>query len=123
MRERHEIIVRKAWIGAVLLMLGASGIAVGAEATRERFGKLKDGTSIDAVMLTSARGVRARVLTYGATLQALEVPDRSGHLADVALGYDSVEDYEAHPNYFGATIGRFANRIGGAAFTLDGKRY
>jgi aldose 1-epimerase len=109
-------------------LLGALGFALGcvaqaADAVRAGFGKLADGTGIEAVTLASASGVRARVMTYGATLQSLDVPDRNGQLADVVLGYDTAADYEAHPNYFGATIGRFANRIGGAAFELAGKRH
>jgi len=112
------------WVGgAVMTMsLSCSGV-LAAQAVRTDFGRLKDGTAVEAVTLTSASGVRARVMTYGATLQALEVPDRNGTLRDVTLGYDTAAEYEAHPNYFGATIGRFANRIGGAAFTLNGKRY
>ena len=102
---------------AALACLGAHG----AEAQRASFGRLKDGTPIEAVTLTNSHGIRARVISYGATLQALEMPDRQGHVADVALGYDTLADYENHPNYFGTTIGRFANRIGGAQFTLDGK--
>jgi aldose 1-epimerase len=101
----------------------AAATAHSAEATRAPFGKLKDGKSIEAVTLVSASGVRARVITYGATLQMLEVKDRAGRTADVALGYDTAAEYQQFPNYFGATIGRFANRIGAAAFTLDGKRY
>jgi aldose 1-epimerase len=105
------------------LALGVTWAAQGAEATRGAFGKLADGTPVEAITLSTAKGIRARVMTYGATLQALEIPDRAGHVADVVLGYDTAAEYVAHPNYFGATIGRFANRIGGAAFTLDGKRF
>jgi aldose 1-epimerase len=62
-------------------------------------------------------------MTYGATLQALHGPDRQGRSVDVTLGFDRVEDYEAFPSYFGATIGRYANRIGGARFSIDGQTY
>jgi len=112
---------RRVLLGALCLAF-VCGVQ-GAEAVRGDFGKLADGTAIEAVTLTSPSGVRARVMTYGATLQALEVPDRNGRTADVALGYDTAGEYQAHPNYFGATIGRFANRIGGASFELAGKRY
>lgn len=94
-----------------------------ADAERSSFGKLPDGSPVEAVTLTSPSGVRARVMTYGATLQSLEVPDRTGGRADIVLGYDTAADYAEHPNYFGATIGRFANRIGGGAFVLDGRRH
>jgi aldose 1-epimerase len=95
--------------------------AAGAE--RAPFGKLPDGTPIEAVTLHNSHGVSARIITYGATLQSLVAPDRQGHPADIALGYDDLTGYVEHPNYFGATIGRFANRIAGARFTLDGKTY
>jgi aldose 1-epimerase len=113
---------RRLLVGTTLLAAVCAS-AQGAEAKRSAFGKLKDGTAVEAITLTNAHGVRARIISYGATLQALDVPDRQGHAVDVALGYDSLADFEAHPNYFGASIGRFANRIGGARFTLDGKSY
>ena len=94
-----------------------------ATAQRAPFGKLPDGTAIEAVTLANSHGVSARIITYGATLQALIVPDRHGQKADIALGYDDLAGYVEHPNYFGATIGRFANRIAGAQFSLDGKTY
>jgi aldose 1-epimerase len=94
-----------------------------ANAQRAPFGKLPDGTPIEAVTLSNAHGVSARIITYGATLQSLVAPDRQGQSADIALGYDDLAGYVQHPNYFGATIGRFANRIAGARFALDGKTY
>jgi aldose 1-epimerase len=94
-----------------------------ASAQRAPFGKLPDGTAIEAVTLSNAHGVSARIITYGATLQSLVAPDSQGHKADIALGYDDLAGYVEHPNYFGATIGRFANRIAGARFALDGKTY
>jgi len=94
-----------------------------ASAQRAPFGKLPDGTAIEAVTLSNAHGVSARIITYGATLQSLVAPDSQGHKADIALGYDDLAGYLQHPNYFGATIGRFANRIAGARFALDGKTY
>ncbi|HEY6455500.1 MAG TPA: alpha-L-arabinofuranosidase C-terminal domain-containing protein [Steroidobacteraceae bacterium] len=94
-----------------------------ASAERAPFGELPDGTAIEALTLRNAHGVSARIITYGATLQALVAPDRQGHPADIALGYDDLAGYVPHPNYFGAPIGRFANRIAGARFSLDGKTY
>ena len=107
-------------------LLGAgvvAGSANGATARREAFGTLPDGTPIESVVLTGANGVSARIMTLGATLQALNAPDRAGHIADVTLGYDDAASYIAHPNYWGQTIGRYANRIAGGRFTLDGKTY
>ena len=106
---------------AALPLLPAPGWA--ASAQRSAFGKLADGTVIEAIELSNARGIKARIMTYGATVQALWVPDRNGHAADIELGYDDLSAYVAHPNYFGATIGRFANRIANARFMLDGKTY
>ncbi len=101
----------------------SSGSALAASATRAPFGKMADGTTVEAVTLANSRGLSATIITYGATLQALNVPDRKGNAADVTLGYDDLTSYIAKPNYWGATIGRYANRIGGARFALDGKTY
>ena len=91
-----------------------------AEASRERFGALADGTEIESVTLASPSGVSARVMTLGATLQSLMVPDRDGHADDIVLGYDTPAEYLANPQYFGATVGRFANRVAHGRFSLDG---
>ena len=85
--------------------------------------RLPDGTPVESVVLTGANGVSARIMSLGATLQALNAPDRSGRIADVTLGYDDARSYVEHPNYWGQTIGRYANRIAGGRFTLDGKAY
>ena len=108
---------------AGLMTLAAAGTAEAATATREPAGTLPDGTVVEAVTLTAKVGVSARILTYGATLQKLTGPDRDGRQADVLLGYDDAADYAAHPNFFGVTVGRYANRIAGGRFTLDGKAY
>jgi len=105
------------------LMTIAATQAQAATATREAAGTLPDGTAIEAVTLSAKNGVSARILTYGATLQSLSAPDRDGKIADVLLGYDDAAGYVQHPNYFGVTVGRYANRIGGGRFALDGKTY
>ncbi len=116
--------LRKALIIAgVGFMAMIAAQADAATARRDSAGTLADGTAVEAVTLSAANGVSARVLTYGATLQAFSGPDRNGKVADVLLGYDDAKDYAEHPNYFGVTVGRFANRIGGGKFTLDGKSY
>ncbi|MBM3927792.1 MAG: galactose mutarotase [Sphingomonadales bacterium] len=107
---------------AIAAVLG-SGPTFAATAKRSGFGTMSDGTAVEAVTLTGANGVRARIITLGATLQAFEAPDRAGRLADITIGYDDVKAYEAKPNYWGQTIGRFANRIAGGRFMLDGKAY
>jgi aldose 1-epimerase len=110
-------------VGALILGVMAAAQALAGTAQRSPFGTLPDGVRIEAVTLTNGHGVRARIITYGATLQALEVPDRNGQIADVALGYDDLAGYVDKPNYYGATIGRYANRIAGARFSLDGKQF
>jgi aldose 1-epimerase len=93
------------------------------ERGRSLFGTLPDGGAVEAIALVGAGSIRARILTYGASLQALEAPDRDGIYADVTLGYATLEDYLARPQYFGATVGRVANRIAGGRFTLDGQTF
>lgn len=100
-----------------------AGDAMAVTVNRENAGKLADGAVVEAVTLQAANGVSARILAYGATLQSLIAPDAKGREADVALGYDDLDSYVNHPNYFGATIGRFANRIADGRFALDGKTY
>lgn len=94
-----------------------------ATAMRAAFGATPSGTPVEAVTLSNADGISARIISYGATLQSLELPDRSGRIEDVALGYPDLAGYIAKPQFFGATVGRFANRIAGAKFSLDGHVY
>lgn len=108
-------------LGGAVLSWGASAQA--AEAKREAFGALADGTPIEAVVLSNSHGVTARIMTLGATLQSLVVPDREGKGDEITLGYDTAAEYLATPNYFGASIGRYENRIRGGKFSLDGKAY
>jgi aldose 1-epimerase len=90
---------------------------------RSSFGKLPDGSSVELFTLTNANGLVAKITDYGAIITELHVPDRAGKNGDVALGFDNLEQYlKGHP-YFGATLGRVANRIAGGKFTLDGKTY
>lgn len=87
---------------------------------REPFGTLADGTTVHRWEWERA-GTRVRVLTYGGIVQSLEVPDREGQLADIVLGLGTLAEYERHnAPYFGAIVGRYANRIAGGHFTLDG---
>lgn len=116
-------ITKSGIIVATLLAALSAHAADAAEAKRTPAGTLKDGTAIEAVTLSNAHGVSARILSYGATLQSLMGPDRNGKIADVMLGYDDLASYVEHPNFFGVTVGRFANRIAGGRFTLDGKAY
>lgn len=110
-------------IAAATMLSAMTGAAHAATAERTAAGKLQDGTPVEAVVLKNAAGVAARILTYGATLQSLVAPDRRGVLADIVLGHDDVSGYESKQNYFGVTVGRYANRIAKGRFTLDGKTY
>jgi aldose 1-epimerase len=103
--------------------LALSNPALAADASQAPAGTLADGTPVGAVTLKAANGVSATILTYGATLWKMMAPDRDGKSADILLGYDDVASYEKRPNYWGATIGRYGNRIADGKFTLDGKSY
>lgn len=87
------------------------------------FGALPDGTLVPAVELQNRAGMRARIVALGASLQSLHVPDKHGRTADVVLGHATVDEYLARTQYFGATVGRFANRIARGKFALDGRAH
>jgi aldose 1-epimerase len=87
------------------------------------YGVLPDGRSVKCFTLTNARGVRVTLLEYGAMLASVELPDRNGRIVDVTHGYDDLRGWLTNSSYFGATIGRFGNRIADGKFTLDGKTY
>lgn len=89
----------------------------------EVFGRMPDGRDVELYTLVNADGLRARIITYGAIVVSLEVPDRYGKLADITLGYDRLEEYVMNPSYFGAIVGRYANRIGKGRFLLNGVEY
>ena len=123
---------RLIWIAVVL---GATGVgacsAPAAEQARTvdkppttaaAFGKLGD-TPVQIYTLTNKNGLVARITNYGATLTELHVPDRAGTLADVVLGFDDLDGYRKGTAYFGAIVGRVANRIMNASFELEGQRY
>jgi aldose 1-epimerase len=94
-----------------------------ARVKKEAFGKTPEGVVVDLYTLTNTSGVTAKIMTYGAILTELDVPDRAGKMGDVVLGFDHLKDYLAGHPYFGATVGRVANRIAKGKFTLDGKEY
>ena len=120
-----------ACVAAGLLLVGAatgpSAIAAKKKnkgsVKKEAFGKTKDGKTVEAYTLANKNGLKARIITYGAMLTEMHVPDKNGVLGDVVLGHDNLESYlDGHP-YFGVTTGRVANRIAKGRFTLDGKEY
>lgn len=87
------------------------------------FGKTAEGKSVTMITLTNKNGMKVSCIDYGANVVSVEVPDGAGKLTDVVLGFDNVPQYETNSPFFGAFIGRHANRIGGASFTLNGKTY
>lgn len=86
------------------------------------FGTTPEGQTVSLITLDNGI-LSCHILTYGATLQALYVPDRRGRGVDVVLGYDTLEEYMAQDGYLGATVGRYANRIAGGRFSLNGREY
>ena len=87
------------------------------------FGELADGTPVEIYTLRNNRGLEARVISYGAIIVSLRTPDSDGQYADIVLGFDNLEGYVQHSPYFGAVVGRYANRIARGRFTLDGRAH
>lgn len=87
------------------------------------FGKLPDGSAVTAFTLANVHGMQVKIIDFGAIISEIHVPDRDGVLADVVLGFDTIEPYLANAAFLGALIGRFGNRIAEGRFTLDGKLY
>jgi aldose 1-epimerase len=84
---------------------------------------MPDGREVKIFTLTNKNGLKARVTEYGAILVSMETPDKSGKSADITHGYDDLAGWLTNTSYFGATVGRFGNRIKDGKFTLDGKEY
>ncbi|HEX7570126.1 MAG TPA: aldose epimerase family protein, partial [Verrucomicrobiae bacterium] len=89
--------------------------------TKADFGKTTEGQAVEIYTLHNAKGAEAKIMTYGGIVQSLTMPDKNGKLADIVLGYDNLQGYIDKTPYFGALIGRYGNRIGGAKFTLEGQ--
>ncbi len=89
----------------------------------DTLGHLPDGRAVERYTLRNAHGITAELMSYGATLMALRTPDRNGRFDNIVLGFDALAPYLAGTPYFGATIGRYANRIADARFSLDGREH
>jgi aldose 1-epimerase len=85
------------------------------------YGEMPDGAKVDLYTLTNGRGMKVKLTNYGAITVSVEAPDKAGKAADVTLGYDTLDEWLKSTSYFGATVGRYANRIAKGKFTLDGK--
>ena len=91
--------------------------------TKTLFGRMPSGDEVDLYTLTNDQGAEASIITYGGAITSLKVPDRNGAFGDIVLGYETLDDYVSNPRYFGALIGRHANRIGMGKFPLNGVEY
>jgi len=111
--------------GALLMTtLGAIGATPRLGSTiKKSFGKTPDGQPVDLYVLTNISGAEVSITNYGGAVVSLKLPDRSGKLADVVLGYETADGYVNDKSYFGALVGRYGNRIANAQFVLDGKTY
>ena len=105
-----------AWLAAGC----ASSSATGGNIVKAPFGTGPGGKAVDIYTLHNNKGAEARIMTYGGIVVSLKMPDKNGHFDDVVLGYDNLQSYLDKSPYFGALIGRYGNRIGGAKFNLDG---
>ncbi|UUL83999.1 aldose epimerase family protein [Sphingomonas qomolangmaensis] len=110
-------------VAATVASIALASPALAADAKRSSFGKMPDGRDVPAVTLSNGRGVSTTIIALGASIQALTMPDKQGKREDVQIGYDTIDGYLAKPEFFGATVGRVANRIAKGRFTLDGKAY
>ena len=117
-----------AWIlVACGLLVVCGAITVSGQSKRSvnhaPFGKTGDGTPVEVYTLTNANGVEVKAITYGCIITSIRTPDRTGKVADIVLGFDSLDGYLKDSPYFGAVVGRYGNRIAKGQFTLDGKTY
>jgi aldose 1-epimerase len=110
-------------IAILMTIFADSAAALTTTVSKEVFGKMADGTPVEIYTLKNGQ-TEARIMGYGAILVSLKTPDRGGQIGDIVLGYDSLDGYlSGNKAFFGAIVGRYANRIAHGAFTLDGKPY
>src|SRR5215203_7454941 len=117
---------RKLWrfiLPILLLCLSAVVAHAQASVTREPFGKTSTGENVDIYTLRNTRGMETRITNYGGIVVSLNAPDRNGAFGDVVLGFSDLENYMKPGPYFGAIVGRYANRIAKGRFKLNGVEY
>ena len=122
MKRRETIIVMLVVSIATIFVSGLQAEAK-SKMQKQSFGKTEDGQPVDLYILTNKNGMEAAITNYGGTVVSLKVADRNGKFEDVVLGYDNLDGYATGKAYIGATVGRYANRIAHATFTLDGTTY
>jgi len=123
MLRRRELVIPILFFFVATIFISFLQAEANPKMQKQSFGKTEDGQPTDLYILTNKNGMEAAITSYGGTVVSLKVPDRNGKIDDVVLGYDKLEDYAAGKAYFGATVGRYANRIAHAKFTLDGVTY
>ncbi|MGY4398953.1 aldose 1-epimerase [Sphingomonas sp. UYAg733] len=119
---KHTFLAATALVALAIGTVAATP-ALAAGAKKSSFGTMPDGRDVPAVTLSNGRLVSVTVIALGASIQALMMPDKAGKVEDVQIGYATLDGYLAKPEFFGATVGRVANRIAKGRFTLDGKTY
>ena len=123
MKRFPGIALKPILVSTILFCTGLCLMASEQNIKKVSFGKTADGEPVDLYTLTNSQGVEVSIATYGGTIVSLKVPDRDGHLDDVVLGYDTLDQYIADSPYFGCLVGRYGNRIAKGRFTLDGQEY
>jgi len=120
---------RLKWCGTIAAVAGMTAVGLShpaaAAGTLEHasYGTTQNGQPVDIYTMANDHGLRVRFLTYGGIVTEIDVPDRAGHFDNLVLGFRNLQDAETLPGHFGAITGRYANRIGGAQFTLNGQNY
>jgi aldose 1-epimerase len=122
LRRPETIIVMLVFSIAMTFLSGLQAEAK-SKMQKKSFGKTEDGQPVDLYILTNKNGMESAITNYGGTVVSLIVPDRNGKREDVVLGYDNLAGYATGKAYIGATVGRYANRIAHATFTLDSTTY
>lgn len=116
-------ILRLSILISLITLINIVGIEAKPKVKKEFYGKTADGKSVQQFTLTNSGGAEAKIITFGGIITSLKVPDKNGQFGNVVLGYDNLQGYENDSFYLGALIGRYANRIGNAQFSLNGKTY
>ena len=120
--KRLSYLIVIALVMVISGVLSAHAAPAKAGVQQKPFGT-RDGRPVNLYTLTNSHGVEVHAMNYGGIILSIRVPDRKGQMADVVLGHETMEGYIPNPPYFGAIVGRYANRIANGEFTLDGKTY
>jgi aldose 1-epimerase len=114
---------RTCGIAASLAASVTGGTVAAATLDHAPYGTTQAGQAVEIFTMTNDHGLRVRFLSLGGVITEIDVPDRTGRLDDIVLGLNNLREYETLPGHFGAITGRYANRIGGAQFTLNGQTH